>query len=99
METDRTRVAFIAMEKTGVPVSLSGLSVTFTWRCQVAAGYEYNVQGEMQGLKIAIFKGLDLTECLMNYGQRFMTLYRRQGSRPSPRKRNAIKQNGCLRPP
>ena len=25
----------------------------------------------------------------MNYGQRFMTLYRRQWSRPSPRKRNA----------
>ena len=25
----------------------------------------------------------------MNYGWRFMTLYRRQGSRPSPRKRNA----------
>ena len=25
----------------------------------------------------------------MNYGQRFMTLYRRQGARPSPRKRNA----------
>ena len=24
------------------------------------------------------FKGLDLIECLMNYGQRFMTLYRRQ---------------------
>ena len=24
----------------------------------------------------------------MNYGWRFMTLYRRQGSRPSPRKRN-----------
>ena len=35
------------------------------------------------------FKGLDLIECMMNYGQRFMTLYRRQGSRPSPRKRNA----------
>ena len=34
------------------------------------------------------FKGLDLTEeCLRNYGQRFVTLYRRQGSRPSPRKR------------
>ena len=29
------------------------------------------------------FKGLDLIECLKNYGQRFMTLYRRQGSRPS----------------
>ena len=25
-----------------------------------------------------------------------MTLYRRQGSRPSPWKRNAKKQNGCL---
>ena len=25
----------------------------------------------------------------------FMTLYRRQGSRPSPRKRNAERQNGC----
>ena len=30
------------------------------------------------------FKGLDLIECLMNYGQRFVILYRRQGSRPSP---------------
>ena len=46
-----------------------------------------------------ILKGLDLIECLMNYGQRFMTLYRRQGSRTSPRKRNAKKQNGCLRRP
>ena len=44
------------------------------------------------------FKGLDLIECLMNYGQRFVTLYRIQGGRPSPRKRNA-KQNGCLRRP
>ena len=35
------------------------------------------------------FKGLDLTECLMNYGWRFVTMYRRQESRPSPRKRNA----------
>ena len=33
----------------------------------------------------------------MNYGMRFVTLYRRQGSRPSPWKRNAKKQNGCLR--
>ena len=30
------------------------------------------------------FKGLDLIESLMNYGQRLVTLYRRQGSRPSP---------------
>ena len=32
----------------------------------------------------------------MNYGWKFMTLYKRQGSRPSPWKRNAKKQNGCL---
>ena len=43
------------------------------------------------------FKGLDLIECLKNYGQRFVTLYRRQLSRPSPRKRNAKRHNGCLR--
>ena len=55
--------------------------------------YDYTV--EMRNR----FKGLDLIECLMNYGWRFMTLYRRQGSRPSPRKRNAKKQNGWLRRP
>ena len=43
------------------------------------------------------FKRLDLIECLMNYEMRFMTLYRRQGSRSSPWKRNAKKQNGFLR--
>ena len=43
------------------------------------------------------FKGVDLIDkLLMNYGQRFMTLYRRQGSKPSPWKRNAKKQNGYL---
>ena len=45
------------------------------------------------------FKGVDLIECLKNYGQKFMTLYRRQLSRPFPRKRNAKRQNGCLRRP
>ena len=35
----------------------------------------------------------------MNYGQRFVTLYRRQGARSSPRKRNAKKQNGYLSRP
>ena len=41
-------------------------------------------------------KVLDLIECLMNYRMRFVTLYKRQGSRPSPWKRNEKKQNGCL---
>ena len=35
------------------------------------------------------FKELVLIECLKNYGRRLVILYRRQGSRPSPRKRNA----------
>ena len=55
--------------------------------------YDYTVEVRNR------FKGLDLIECLMNYGQRVMTLYRRHGSRQSPRKRNAKKQNGCLRRP
>ena len=53
--------------------------------------YDYTVEVKNR------FKGLDLiNRVLMNYGRRFMTLYRRQGSRPSPWKRNAKKQNGCL---
>ena len=38
------------------------------------------------------FKGLDLIDIMPeDYGRRFMTLYKRQGSRPSPWKRNAKK--------
>ena len=47
--------------------------------------YDYTVEVRNR------FKGLDLIEFLMNYGWRFVTLYRRQGSRSSPRKRNAKK--------
>ena len=32
----------------------------------------------------------------MNYGWRFVTLYRRQGSRPSPRKRNEKKKKSKM---
>ena len=35
------------------------------------------------------FKGSDLIECLKNYGRRFVTLYRKQESRPSLRKRKS----------
>ena len=43
------------------------------------------------------FKGLDLVDRVPNeLWKRFVTLYRRQGSRPSPWKRNAKKKNGCL---
>ena len=52
--------------------------------------YDYTVEVRNR------YKGLDLLEYLMNYGLRFVTLYRRQGSKPSPWKRNAKKQNGCL---
>ena len=53
--------------------------------------YDYTVEVTKR------LKGLDLIECLKKYGHRFMTLYRRQGTRPSSRKRNAKRQNGCLR--
>ena len=52
--------------------------------------YDYTVEVRNR------FKGIDVIDRVMNYGWRFMTLYRRQGSRPSPWKRNAKKQNGCL---
>ena len=42
--------------------------------------YDYTVEVRNR------FKGLDLIECLNDYGMRFMTLYRRQGSRPPTRK-------------
>ena len=46
------------------------------------------------------FKGLDLIDSVPdNFGWRFVTLYRRQGSRPYLQKRNAKRQNGCLRSP
>ena len=47
--------------------------------------YDYTVEVRNR------FKGLDMIDCLMNCGWRFMTLYRRQGSRPSPSKTNAKK--------
>ena len=55
--------------------------------------YDYTVEATNR------FKGLDVTECLKNCGRRFVTLYRRQGSRLTPRKRNAKGQNCCLRRP
>ena len=41
--------------------------------------YDYTVEVKNR------FKGLDLIECVLNYGRSFMTWYRRQGSRPSPK--------------
>ena len=55
--------------------------------------YDYTVEETNR------FKGLDLIESLKKYGRRFVTLYRKQWLRPSPRKRNAKKENGCLRGP
>ena len=43
------------------------------------------------------FKGLDLIDRVPDeLRMRFVTLSRRQGSRPSPWKKNAKKENGCL---
>ena len=56
--------------------------------------YDYTVEVRNR------FKGLDLIDRVPDeLWMEFVTLYRRQGSRPSPRKRNAKRQNGCLRRP
>ena len=53
--------------------------------------YDYTVEVRNR------FKGLDLINRVPDeLWNEFVTLYRRQGSRPFPWKRNAKKQNGCL---
>ena len=59
---------------------------------QIPNDYTVEVRNRFMELDVMI-------ECLKNYEQRFMTLYRRQGSKPFPGKRNAKKQSGCLRRP
>ena len=56
--------------------------------------YDYTVEVRNR------FKGLDLIDRVPDeLGMRFVILYRRQGSRLFQWKRNAKKQNGCLRRP
>ena len=50
---------------------------------QISYGYTVEVINRIQGL--------DLIECLKNYGWRFITLYRRRWSRPSIKKKKMQK--------
>ena len=62
--------------------------------------FNYNLNQILYDYTVEVtnrFKGLGLIECLKNYGRRSVKLYRRQGSRPSPSKRNVKRQNGYLR--
>ena len=60
--------------------------VGYPVNCRQVTPYDYTV--EMRNR----FKGLDLIDRVPeNYGWRFLTLYRRQESTPSPGKRNAKK--------
>ena len=57
--------------------------------------FRYDLNQILYGYTVEVrsrFKGLDLIKCMMNYGWQFLRLYRRQESRPSPRKRNAKRQ-------
>ena len=45
------------------------------------------------------FKGLDLIECLKNYGWRFVTLWKEAVIKTIPKKKKWKKANGCLRRP
>ena len=76
------------------------LKLKKVWKTTRPFRYDLNqIPNDYTGEVRNRFKGLDLIGCLKNYRRRFLTLYRRQGSRPSPRKRNAKKQTGCLRKP
>ena len=66
---------------------------------QIPFDYTVEVRNRFKGLIDRVTDLIDRSDSLKNYGQRFVTLYRRQGSRPSPRERNAKSQNGCLRRP
>ena len=56
--------------------------------------YDYTVEVRNR------FKGLDLIDRVPDeLWTEVRGIDKRQGSRPSPRKRNAKKQNGCLRRP
>ena len=65
---DKFRLKLNKVEKTTRPFSYDLNQVP----------YDYTVEVRNR------FKGLDLIECLMNYGWRFVTLYPRQRSRPFP---------------
>ena len=61
--------------------------------------FRYNINQIPYDYTVAVrnrFKGLDLIECLMNYAWRFVTLYRTQGSRPSPWERSRKINFDCL---
>ena len=69
---------------------------------KITRPFRYNVNKILYDYTVEVtdrFKSLDLIECLKKYGWRFLILYRRQWSKPSPRKRNAKRWNGCLSRP
>ena len=60
--------------------------------------YDYTM--EVRNRFRSIDRSLDLIECLMNYGWRLITLYRRHREQDHPQEKEMQKkQNGCLRRP
>ena len=57
---------------------------------QTTRPFRYKLNQILYDYRVVItskLKGLGLIECLKNYGRRFVTLYRRQRSKPSLRKK------------
>ena len=64
---------------------------TRPFRCYLnQTPYDYTVEVTKR------FKGLDLIECLMNYGRRFMTLYKNRDQDHPQENEMQKKQNICL---
>ena len=76
----------------GMPWSMGSQRVGHNWATELNWTYDYTV--EMRNR----FQEIDLIDRVPeDYGQKFITLYRRWWSKPSTRKRNARRQSGCLR--
>ena len=74
--------------------SLLQNSLTLKKVGEITRPFRYNLNNIPYNYTVKVtnrFKELDLIVCLMNCGWRFMTLYERQWSRPSSRKRNVTR--------
>ena len=79
------------MAKFRLKLKKVGKTTTPFWYGLNQIPYDYTVEVRNR------FKGLDLIDGVPDeLWNEVVTLYRRQGSRPSPWERNEKKQNGCL---